>query len=326
MSRDREAFALWVRERREEAKLRDPLALALAGAAPIFPRWNRAPSSQAAFTPREGIKARGFAFQYTWLTERGRKAPPECDGERPSVIANDGTLCPSVVGEGALLTPEQLTRLLALVRAPGAVTERWRCGYQPHHAFVIFDANDAPIAQIGACFTCGEWRTDPPIAGADDAMGKTLNEGLRQICRELGLGGCGYDLETNARVRNERVAHWQYRESHGDLSNETPYPLPDVPSGVAPDKRLDELADHEKRRLCAFHIRRLGERGPGNARDATFCSPTKTLRVLDFTSCLETFPRCDLRVHEAEACVRATNLSVCEPAGCDDRCLIGIAR
>lgn len=324
--KDGAAFAFWVKERREEAMLRDPLGLALVRDAPTYSPWNRAASSQAAFTMREGLSARGFAYRYAWLTERGRKDRPECEGENPRVIANDGTLCPTVVNDGALLTPDQLRRLLALIRAPGPVTERWRCGYQPHHAFVIFDENDAPIAQIGACFTCGEWRTEPPIAGADPAMGKTLNDGLTLICRELGLGGCGHGLEMSARVRNVRIDSWQHQESHGDLSGERPYPLPDSPSGVDPDKRLYELADHEKRRLCAYHVRRLGERGPGKAGDATLCSDTKTLRVLDFTSCVEGFPKCDQRVYEAEACVRATNLSVCEPQDCEERCLVGIAR
>ena len=165
------------------------------------------------------------------------------------------------------------------------------------------------------------------------AMGGQLSDGLRVLCRELGLGACGYDLETDDAVRAERLERAMARERLGDLGPEVVEPLPTVLSGVDLDKRLSDLDETERRRLCAYHVRRFGGAGeePIRAGDAVMCSPTRTRRWLGYRECLAAFPRCDAPVREAEACVRATTTDVCgEPddgGACqlEDACQVGVS-
>lgn len=320
---DPASFELLRRQERELAALRDPLRLAAVDDRVRFPAWTGPSATPSPFPARKIASARGYAFQFVSL--EGPPAPPECDGEIPWIVAHDGRLCPSVVGEGIALTPVQIARLVALVRTPGPVEERWRCGYQPHHAFVLFDESGAPFGQVGACFTCNEWRAQPPLPSTDASMGRALGDGLRQLCRELGLGGCGYDQATDWAVRSARSDRFLAREREGDLGPEPTEPLPDASAGVDLDKRLSDLDDRERRRLCALHVRRLRDGAPGRAGEAILCSPTETRRLLGFRSCLAAFPRSDARVFEAEACIRATSRDVCDREACDPRRLVGVA-
>lgn len=321
---DPAAFELLRRQEKEIASLRDPLRLAEIDDRFRAPAWLGPSPVATPFPARKIASARGYAFQYVALS--GQPPPPECEGEIPAIVAHDGRLCPSVVGDGILLTPVQVARLVALVRAPGPVEERWRCGYQPHHAFVLFDDNGAPFGQVGACFTCNEWRAQPPVPNADASMGRALGDGLRQLCRELGLGGCGYDQTTDWAVRSARSDRFLAREREGDRGPEPVEPLPEASAGVDLDKRLSDLDERERRRLCALHVRRLREGAPGREGEAVLCSPTETRRLLGFRACLSAFPASDARVFEAEACIRATSRDVCDDQACDPRRLVGIAR
>jgi hypothetical protein len=248
------------------------------------------------------------------------------DGAR-SVLARDGTPCPDTIGKGTLLSAEQVERLVDLVRHPGPVERRWRCGYDPHHAFVLFDETDTPFAQVGACFTCEEWRVTPSLEGADATMGGRASDGLRQLCRELGLGGCGFDHDTNDRLREVRSDRFFQAQAVGDFGPEPAEPVPLTASGVDQDKLLAELDEGDRRKLCAVHVRAARARDEASHGVATACAPTRVVRTLDFDECLATFPRCDTPVYQAEACLRAMGRDPCyEGPACPQRdaCLVGL--
>lgn len=329
--RDPSAFELLRREERELASLRDPLTLGVLDEPRAWPPFRAVGPSRRGFPGEKPVSARGFAYRYASV--RGGPWPSGCDGEAPRPIADDGSLCPATAGQGTLLTDEQLARLLALVASPGPPGQLMRCGYDPHHAFVLFDEHRAPFASVGACFTCGEWRSEPVVPGASRAMGMRLNDGLRQLCRELGLGGCGYDLATNERVRNERVDRWSDKEAQGDLGPEPVEPLPERTSGVAPDTFLRATTNAERRRLCAYALRMPGADPSFAAGKRAICGDGSVIHRTGYDACVASFPSCDATVGQAERCLRALVREPCQEAArwdeqCDvrDACLVGIER
>jgi hypothetical protein len=68
---------------------------------------------------------------------------------------------------------------------------RTRCGFMPHHAFVFSDEKGEPVGLLQVCFTCCEWSSSPGMAGVGlRIMWPEEAQLMRQLCRELDLGGC----------------------------------------------------------------------------------------------------------------------------------------
>ena len=62
--------------------------------------------------------------------------------------------------EGILLSPSQVDRLEAAVTGSHADTGIALCHF-PHHGFVFFDGDGAPVGSVDVCFLCGNVRTMP---------------------------------------------------------------------------------------------------------------------------------------------------------------------
>lgn len=317
--KDRDAFELLLRHNREVADLNDPLRLALAHVPERRPTWTKLPAElTGAFPGAPRFTVRAYAYGYRADVPVVAGCSPKLgrfeDGAMP--IAEDGALCPSVAWPGALLTQEQASRLVGVVRSRGRDEEkrRTKCGFDPHHAFVFFGESGAPVATLLVCFKCNQWRSYPAQPGLDLTLGTRARDALSALCRELGLGGCGYDMATMDRIDAERARWWEHQQSEGDMDTGAPEapgpraPFLEVSSGVDPDKSVAEAArvESDRRRLCAWSLRRPAPKDRS-------CLDGGRLPGADFSECLATFPSCAAPVWRAEACVRAATDAPCTP-------------
>lgn len=83
------------------------------------------------------------------------------DETTQAVILPDMSLKPGVINkEGALLTPEQVKKLVAAVTGKHPDYSVAAC-HIPHNAFVFYDAEKKPVAFVEVCFHCRGVRMAP---------------------------------------------------------------------------------------------------------------------------------------------------------------------
>ena len=81
--------------------------------------------------------------------------------ETTQVILPAMQLKPGVINEdGALLTPDQVKRLLAAVNGKHRAYDQASC-FIPHNAFVFYDASKKPVAYLEICFACMGTHAEP---------------------------------------------------------------------------------------------------------------------------------------------------------------------
>jgi hypothetical protein len=96
-----------------------------------------------ASSPWPGVpyaEVRGYAFK---------------DSGPEESIFRDGKLSSSIINKsGAALTAHQIQRLVrAITRKPPKVIALANC-FDPHHAFIFYDARRKPVAWVDVCFHC----------------------------------------------------------------------------------------------------------------------------------------------------------------------------
>jgi hypothetical protein len=179
-----------------------------------------------------------------------------------------------------------------------------RCDFDPHHAFVFFDAAGAPVANLQVCFECGEWVAEPHIDGIGDSpsmMRADESAAVVRLCDELHLGACF--LADRAKMdaleekwRAARVA------PEGGLSTWGARAIA-LPVKVEPSRSLADTSIEERRSLCAWYVRAHSAAFP--IRGGSYeCASGRKWSVLGFDECLATFPRCAVTVGAAHACMR----------------------
>lgn len=153
------------------------------------PNWQPIPKKRPkGFPGVEFAEVKGFALDL--YVDR----PPEC--ELP--LDGDGTLCKTVEAPGVVLTAAQTKKLIALLKQPATFGGGSKC-YMPHHAFVFYDKEGTPVAEIAVCFLCNMMMAKPSIPAAkgdtEYSFGVTSkgNEAFRALCNELGLPKCNAD-------------------------------------------------------------------------------------------------------------------------------------
>jgi hypothetical protein len=90
----------------------------------------------------------------------------------PSVydVIPNGVLSSTVENpEGVTLSPAQIQMLLQGIHVPpsGFITSisRSSCMFNPHHAFVFYDASGKPVITVAICTMCEDIETDPRQSG-----------------------------------------------------------------------------------------------------------------------------------------------------------------
>jgi hypothetical protein len=213
--------------------------------------WSKiAPTAKGAFPGRAFASVRGFAFSFAAEglgldgTERGCTSEDEY-GQR--VVSERGELCPSVVLPGAALDLAQQQALVELATSPpqDEINASLRCGFDPHHAFVFYDAADRPIGEIIVCFTCGEWRTHPAVRQMPKVMSASTARTLRAMCRSLELPGC-------AAGELEDLDESVYREGWSQAKKR--YAAEAPPRAFDPATLLSDLGASERRELCLTRL------------------------------------------------------------------------
>jgi hypothetical protein len=280
---------------------------------PIGTGWRWEESKLLMSEPRLFTAVRAFAFGFRNV------APLDAamDGCYQKVLSTDGRLCPTVIAPGRELSLAQVETLYKLTENPPPRI-LLRCGFQPHHAFVFYGADGLPVADLRVCLTCGHW------AWSDSREVQVSNETyntLAELCRELGLEGCP--------AKNDEKEPWDEAAYQTWEKSGAPE-RPSLALGIARDRRLVDLTETDKRKLCAW---RIVETRRERALEIEFADGNR-LRFQSFDECVERFPRCEATLGEVENAnfyVRSS-LSFAAPTAClqrwafgaNGRCLWGV--
>jgi hypothetical protein len=103
-------------------------------------------------------------------------------GNGPQPIIKDGKLNATVINtDGAPLATNQVSRLLAAITGEHTPHLLAFC-YNPRHAFVFYDSDKKPVAQVEICFECLQYgkRQEGMALHFDWCV-------LADLCRELKL-------------------------------------------------------------------------------------------------------------------------------------------
>ena len=259
--------------------------------------------------------ARMFAFDY--------EGP--CDDK---VVAKDGTICDGAVYPGAELTPEQTARAADVVRhAPDPASwrtrPRIRC-FEPHHAVVLFDAQDRPVAEIDVCFECGNFTV---TSAPDDEAGMTDEEGtfFAETCRAQNVGGCpppgSYRMPDLPALPEQAALRSLSRVEQEDHWRRVALAQP---HGLTEATRLADLRAIDRRVLCAWFVSATRRASAGLE-----CVDGRRMTVDDLAQCDRPAPRgCTASVADFVACTRARLGTYCgvDPPACAtvDACKRGV--
>lgn len=180
-------------------------------------------------------------------------------------FTRDGRLCDDVVPPVAELNVDERARIVALFdaanarqrtleRLGGARRARMRCGFDPHHVLVMFDAKGVPIAKLQVCFTCSEWQATPgdmALGGVDPAvMTPEERTAIGDVLDAHGLGAWMY-----GGAKLEEVAAYELRV-YGAPKQRTAAGRARIErrraigSGVSPDLTASNLSSDDRERLC----------------------------------------------------------------------------
>ena len=81
-------------------------------------------------------------------------------------IVTKGTLSPTVLNkQGVVLTAEQTRALVAAVTGKRPAPQWAAACFNPHHAFVFYDAAQKPVGWVEVCFECGNAAAEPAQRG-----------------------------------------------------------------------------------------------------------------------------------------------------------------
>ncbi len=210
---------------------------------------------------------------------------PGCDEH---ALADDGRLCPSATLPAKPLSAAQSAELLALAALPDP-RFRFRCGFDPHHAFVFRDGEGRPVAEVQVCFACGEWMLD-------DQEPRPFPEGafarLAALCRDLELGGCPpVDLKV------ERELWRSYREWLGSGAP----PRASSALGIPGEIHLSALSPEQRAKLCAYRAVESARFDPHASESARYeLDDGRQFWLRMYDECLAEFPKCDVPLAAVE--------------------------
>lgn len=242
-------------------------------------------------------EVRGYAYRFVHDLLRGGE-DARCGGGRQAVLTSKGELCPTVVAPGVKLSEEQAARLVALAEQPDPEVRRivTRCEFDPHHAFVFYDARGVPVAELLVCFSCGQWDLLPAPSGVSELMGKNEPE-LRRLCEELKLGGChlGDDAFTD-KIREARQARRAKEPAPRALG------LP-AALGIDGSTPLKDLSPQQRWATClASGHYTLSRTSYALAQGFQCENDPRVGRFTHVWECRDSFPSCDVPLERVDAC------------------------
>lgn len=277
-------------------------------APPGFPGLRK----NAPFPSGAGVVLRGFAFGFDHVEPK----PSVLDAERPgcgaSLVARDGSMCPSVLYPGVSLSEAQARELMAILQAKNPTQKVVPNGYGWRFGVLALDQRGVPLAQVLVDADVIKLFSIPG-SGEVDYLSDARRTRLRTLLAELGLFQ-PLDAELAALDRRQQ-------ELDGELHDARFLPSD---SGLAVDLRLRELDARQRAILCAWR-EQVFRRGPIHAQGGIECNDHTAFVGLDYAQCQSEFPQCDARVSEIESCLRRQRFDVCSerPASASCRTLRG---
>jgi len=230
------------------------------------------------------------------------------DGAKPAPFTREGRLDPAVIASFELDAAER-ARVVALLAPHHGPHLVFRCGFDPHHVLVFYDASGIPMARLLVCFTCGEVQLD--VGGEPRAMRDDERATLEPLFDAHAMTPWAY-LEDDPR----REALRAYEERvYGTEAAPTPAGLArrarrDArPSGVSPDVLESRLPASERARFCTWmtaEIARRAARRPVPSRGFGGFECAGRAWSLDEERFAECAPiGCEVPMWRIEACARA---------------------
>lgn len=319
----------------------------------------RLPSAENPPRPRRTLPSAGLvpvakvarieAYAFNRARDRFQRGP-HCE-VREEPFARDGRTCGDVRLPMASLSPDEVARVAGLLAASEArlaemkkatyVVKRAvvRCGFDPHHALALYDANDQLLGRIVICFSCHEWLVVPAseATGGGEHVVMTAEEGdvLRAIVDAHDLGASLFEDERLREAYAYDNARYGWRDQLTPLGvARRKARLARSASGVDTTRRLVDLTRDERALLCGWLddevTPSLGRRGDAHGYE---CKAGEEWLV-DYgePACPKRPLGCNASVAEAEACLRdlVAPDHLCGPAPktCDGLlgCLPGITR
>ncbi|HEU5075759.1 MAG TPA: hypothetical protein VFU02_16315 [Polyangiaceae bacterium] len=245
-------------------------------------------SREAKTLPEDYARVVGYVVNYGRgsFVQRGVEQPG-CTG----AIAPDGTLCPTVVLPGVVLSASQAARLEQLAGMAPAVPRTSSCASRAHHSFVFYDASGAPVFEYLLDLYCGrdslaEWN-----------LGDATRHGLSALCRDVGLTLCFLGDRQARNAAGEAFGERYTEQLHGGATRLLPVPL-----GISVDRDLSSLTSAERRTLCAWNIEHtINWLEPGGEPRQNEAGAR--MRLESFVECTQHFPQCTASIDEVLPCL-----------------------
>jgi hypothetical protein len=242
-------------------------------------------------------RARMFAFGFGY----------GCDGDR--LVRADGTICSGAAYPGSTLTDAQTARAAEILRSSAtswSARPRAQC-FEPHHAIVLFDEQEAPVAELTVCFECNSFRVTP---GPLDEAEATESEAafFADTCRDLHVGACpppGASRMPDFPPAPEDALPEPERRALQLRARLEPH------EGVPADRLLRDMTPLERDLVCAWVGRAMRLAVNGHYT----CGDGRTVWVDDPPGCKRWPPSaCTATVDDVVTCTR---LRVTSPCGAE---------
>lgn len=260
-------------------------------------------------TPLPSFPGRSFAAVRAFFTANDHVYPaaselddtvPGCGG---SAVARDGTLCPTTLHPGVVLSARQADTFLSIVNAPNDAPRVIMNGYNFTLGLVLFDAKGVPVAEVDVDRDITKLRARPPVRRAEvDTMSPLRRSQMRALLTELGLVADG----------GERERLFELDQQQEQLDGDR-HPVRYIPtaSGVDTNVLLNEISSRERTLLCAWQVQVWRRGFPSPRGSGIACDDGTTLIGLSFTQCRLRVPSCPNPVGEIERCMRQQRFDPC---------------
>ena len=262
-----------------------------------LPRWAKAFPG--------GKHAKVLAFHFA--NDRLYPGPATLDGTQRgcggSLVARDGTFCPSVQYPGRALTDMQAEALFQVVNGKDDREVVVMNGYNFDQGFVVLDARDVPVAQVLVDADGMKILTTPRVSPhAVDDLAPPRRQQLRDLLREVGLW----------RAPDPVLTAELHRQAALDGALHDARFLP-FSSGIDRSTRLDSVSTRERASLCGWQQQVWLRGAPRSGADggSIECPDGWKLGGLGYDSCIALFPACDRAVGDVEDCMRAQRFDSC---------------
>src|SRR5690606_22017882 len=233
------------------------------------------------------------------------------DGEGPGsclgrVIADDGTLCPSVVLPG-LEVPLPLGRELLDIVGNADRDVALMCEPLPHHAFVYYQQG-VPVGEVRLSFSCAKLSVAPGPEVSQHSP--ELKAHVRDLCHRAGMKLCGDPGEDSTLAeawRRWRKLRLETAEDGGLFLSpgfrRRPRPL-SFDGTVA----VGQTTPRQRRELCVWNTEHVvafrAPAAPGGGRGLEFpgVPGRHVARGLPWPECVKRFPECERTISEVLPC------------------------